>query len=117
MQIRLTVDGQHAAATLCDNTTARDFASLLPLSLTMEDYARIERVATLPRALSTRDAPDGMTPAAGDLAHYAPWGNLAIFTEGGSHARGLLPLGSVHEGLSILARPGPYRLRIERVED
>lgn len=107
MQIRLTVDGRSA--------TARDFAALLPLTLTMEDYAAIERVATLPRRLSTQGAPEGMAPVAGELTHYAPWGNLAIFVEGRSWSRGLLPLGKVDEGLPVLARPGPYPLRIEIV--
>lgn len=78
MKIRIHVDGQVVTATLYDNATARDFATLLPLSLTLEDYAGIERVADLPRTLSTQDAPDSMTPQAGDIAHYAPWGNLAI---------------------------------------
>ncbi|WP_116380510.1 cyclophilin-like fold protein [Cupriavidus taiwanensis] len=116
MKIRLTVDGQSATATLYDNATARDFAALLPLSLTMEDYATIERVAGLPRKLSTQGAPDGMAPVAGELTHYAPWGNLAIFIRGRSYARSLLPLGKVNEGLPILAQPGPYQVRIERVE-
>lgn len=113
MQIHLTVDGQSATATLYDNATARDFAALLPLDLTLEDYAAIERVATLPRKLSTQGAPAGMAPVAGELAHYAPWGNLAIFIEGRPYARGLLPLGKVDAGLPVLARPGPYRVRIE----
>ncbi|ODU58317.1 MAG: hypothetical protein ABT02_14840 [Comamonadaceae bacterium SCN 68-20] len=113
MQIHLTVDGQSATATLYDNATARDFAALLPLDLTLEDYATIERVATLPRKLSTQGAPEGMAPVAGELAHYAPWGNLAIFIEGRPYARSLLPLGKVDVGLPVLARPGPYRVRIE----
>lgn len=115
MKIRLTVDGRESAtATLYDNATARDFATLLPLDLTLTDYAAVERVATLPRKLSTQGAPEGMTPVAGDLTHYAPWGNLAIFIQGNAYARGLLPLGKVDEGLPVLARPGPYRVRIER---
>lgn len=117
MKIRLVVEGQTALATLHNTATARDFAAMLPLSLTMEDYAAIERVSPLPRKLSREGAPKGMTPAAGDLAHYAPWGNLAIFLEGGPYARDLLPLGRADEGLSILARSGPYTLRIERIED
>lgn len=116
MKIRLTVNGQSATATLYDNATARDFAALLPLSLAMEDYATIERVAGLPRKLSTQGAPDGMAPVAGELTHYAPWGNLAIFIQGRPYARSLLPLGKVNEGLPILAQPGPYQVRIERVE-
>ena len=117
MTIRLVVEGQTAFATLYDTATGRDFAALLPLSLTMEDYAAIERVSPLPRKLATEGAPKGMTPAAGDLAHYAPWANLAIFLEGRPYARDLLPLGRVDEGLSVLARTGPYTLRIERLAD
>jgi len=115
MKIRLTVDGQSATATLYDNATARDFAALLPLSLTMEDYATIERVSNLPRKLSTQGAPDGVAPVAGELTHYAPWGNLAIFIQGRPYAHSLLPLGKVDDGLSILARSGPYTVRIERI--
>jgi len=116
MKIRLTVGGQVATATLYENATARDFASLLPLSLTMTDYAGIERVADLPRKLSTQGVPDGMAPVAGELTHYAPWGNLAIFIEPRSWSRSLLPLGKVDDGLAVLSRPGPYTLRIERIE-
>ncbi len=107
MKIRLTVDGQTATATLYDNATARDFASLLPLTLTMEDYDTIERVSSLPRKLSTQGAPEGVAPAAGELTHYAPWGNLAIFIRPRAYSRSLLPLGKVDEGLPILSRPGP----------
>ncbi|WP_377702635.1 cyclophilin-like fold protein [Pseudoduganella sp. UC29_71] len=117
MKIRLTVGSQSATATLYDNATARDFASLLPLSLTMEDYATIERVAALPRKLSTQGAPQGMAPAAGELSHYAPWGNLAIFVQGRPYSRALLPLGKVNQGLPLLAQPGPYQVRIDRMEE
>ena len=116
MKIRLIVGEQVATATLYDNATARDFASLLPLTLKMEDYDTIERVSSLPRKLSTQGAPEGMAPAAGELTHYAPWGNLAIFIKPHSYSRSLLPLGEVDEGLSILSRPGPYMVHIERVE-
>ena len=84
MKIRLTVDGEVTTATLYDSTAARDFAALL-LSLTLTDYARIERIADLPKGSTERNAEKGMVPAkAGDLAYYAPWGNLAIFVEDGT---------------------------------
>ncbi|WP_448229937.1 cyclophilin-like fold protein [Pseudoxanthomonas mexicana] len=116
MKIRLIVGEQVATATLYDNATARDFASLLPLTLTMADYDTIERVSDLPRKLSTQGAPDGMAPVAGELTHYAPWGNLALFIKPRSYSRSLLPLGKVVEGLPILEQHGPYQLRIERAE-
>ena len=74
MKIRLDVDGAAVAATLDDNDTARDFASQLPLTLTLEDYASAEKIADLPRRLSTNGAPAGTTASVGDVSYYAPWG-------------------------------------------
>ncbi|MFT3821333.1 MAG: cyclophilin-like fold protein [Rubrivivax sp.] len=115
MKIRLIVGDKVTTATLYDNATAKDFASLLPLSLTMTDYDTIERVSNLPRKLSMLGAPEGMTPAAGELTHYAPWGNLAIFIKPRSYSRSLLPLGRIDDGLAVVSQPGPYQMRIERV--
>jgi hypothetical protein len=42
MKIRLTFDGKAIAATLFDNATARDFLSLLPITITLEDYNSTE---------------------------------------------------------------------------
>ncbi|MCY0853463.1 cyclophilin-like fold protein [Cupriavidus sp. D39] len=119
MKIRMHVDGQVATATLYDNAAARDFAALLPLSLTLTDYARIERIGYLPRKLAREDALAGVPVKAGDLAYYAPWGNLAIFVENGDgdYSGGLVQLGRVEAGLPALQRPGPLKLRIERMAD
>ena len=74
MKLRLIVEGKAIEATLLGNATARDFASLLPLTLTLEDYNSTEKISYLPRKLSTAGAPAGVDPAAGDIAYYAPWG-------------------------------------------
>ena len=57
MKIRIDVEGTRMTATLEDNATARDFASLLPLTLTLEDYSATEKISDLPKRLSTKDAP------------------------------------------------------------
>lgn len=49
MKIRMIVDGTPLTATLDDTEAARDFVSLLPLALTLEDYAATEKVSDLPR--------------------------------------------------------------------
>lgn len=97
MNIRLTVDGHPVAATLNDSATARDFAALLPLTLNLSDFHQTERIADLPRRLSISGAPEAAAGKAGDLAYYAPWGNLAVFyRDGGSDpAPGLVILGRV----------------------
>ncbi len=119
MQIRLHVNGattaEIATATLVDNPTARDFAALLPLSLTLVDFAKVERIGDLPRKLSLVGAPVGMDPVAGDITHYAPWNNLTIFAGDNVYASGLVRIGKVDTGLAALQRPGPLKVRIERI--
>ncbi len=117
MKLRLHIGSEIATATLDDTAAARDFAALLPLSLTLKDYAVVERIADLPRKLSVAGAPAGMAPKAGDIAYYAPWGNLAIFVGGDGYAQGLVRLGRVQTGLPVLSRPGPFQVRIERIAD
>lgn len=56
MKIRITVGGTAVTATLADNATARDFASLLPLTLTLEDYASTEKIGYPPRKLTDEGA-------------------------------------------------------------
>jgi hypothetical protein len=70
MKIRMDVEGTPLTATLGDSETARDFASLLPLRLTLEDYAATEKLSDLPRKLSMKGAPAGSEPTVGDIAYY-----------------------------------------------
>lgn len=115
MKIHLDLDDHRITATLDDTAIARDFASLLPLSLTLEDYAATEKISDLPRPLSTDGAPSGYTPQAGDLTYYAPWGNLAIFHKPFTHARGLVYLGRLDGGAEPMRSPGPLKVTISLV--
>jgi hypothetical protein len=96
MVIRVTIDGRRVDATLNDSPAARDFADVFPLTLDLEDFHQTERIADLPRRLTTSGAPDPAVPRAGDLAYYAPWGNLALYyRDGDSASADLLILGHV----------------------
>ncbi|WP_228283769.1 cyclophilin-like fold protein [Raoultella terrigena] len=119
MKIRLNVDGQIATAVLYDNASTRAFVAQLPLSLTLTDYAQIERIAYLPRKLPKGNIDTTLPVKAGDIAYYAPWGNLAIFAEDGSgnYSGDLMRLGSVDTGLTVLQHHGPLQVRIERITD
>ena len=52
MRIRLAVGEASATARLYDNDTARDFASLLPVTITVHDLGAREKAGALPRALT-----------------------------------------------------------------
>jgi hypothetical protein len=55
-EIRLTFNGRTLTATLYDNPSARDFASMLPLDLTIDNYANNEKIAYLPRKITEEDS-------------------------------------------------------------
>ncbi|MGH8639209.1 MAG: cyclophilin-like fold protein, partial [Burkholderiales bacterium] len=105
MKIRIDVNGTPVTATLDDNETSRDFVSLLPLTLTLEDYNSTEKISNLPKKLSTKDAPAGINPSVGDIAYYAPWGNLAIFYKDFGYSRGLVKLGHIDSPADVFHRP------------
>ena len=113
MKIRLIVEDTVITAMLIDSETTRDFVSLLPLTLTLEDYAAIEKISYLPRKLSTRDAPGVSGFMTGDLAYYAPWGNLAIHHHEFGYANGLVILGKIDGGKEVLIVPGSVTVTIE----
>lgn len=115
MRIRLTFDGKAVQATLLDNATARDFLSLLPMTLTLEDYSATEKIGYPSRKLLTAGAPAGVDPSVGDIAYYAPWGNLAIFYKDFGYSRGLIGLGRIDSGMEALSVPGSLKVTIERV--
>jgi hypothetical protein len=116
MKIRIDIEGTFVTATLDDTEAARDFASLLPLTVTLEDYHSTEKIADLPRKLSTKGAPPGSDPEVGDIAYYAPWGNLALFYRDFGYSAGLVKLGSVDVGVETLRQPGPLTAKIELLE-
>jgi len=115
MKIRMTIDGKTAIAILDDTPTARDFATLLPLTITLADYAATEKISDLPRRLSQDSAPPGYTPVAGDIAYYAPWGNLAIFYHGAKYARGLIRLGVIETGVNALEQSDGFKMTMDLI--
>ena len=117
MKIRMDVEGTAITATLVDNETSRDFVSLLPLTLTLEDYAETEKISDLPTRLSTEGAPAGSDASVGDITYYAPWGNLAIFYKDSGYARGLVQLGRIDSGVEALSGSNPVRVKIELIEE
>jgi hypothetical protein len=116
MKIRITLNGKAITATLADNATSRDLVSLLPMSVTLEDYGEIEKIGYFPRKLSTEGAPQGSDPSAGDVAYYAPWGNLALFRRDFRYSSGLIKLGKIDSGLEALDAPGSVKATIELID-
>jgi hypothetical protein len=113
MKIRIVSGNQVLTGVLYDNPSARDFASLLPLTLSLEDYNQTEKISRLPRKLNRQGAPEGHDPRKGDITYYAPWGNLALFYRDFRYSTGLVPLGRI-DGPPVTLPEGT--VRIEQAE-
>jgi hypothetical protein len=116
MKIRLTVGDKVLTATLIDSATTRDFISLLPLTLTLKDYAGTEKISDLPKRLSTENTPSGSDPSVGDITYYAPWGNLAIFYRDFGYASGLVILGKIDSGIEAFNVAGSVKVTVELIK-
>ncbi|MDY4376827.1 cyclophilin-like fold protein [Pectobacterium brasiliense] len=113
MKLQIILNDKTITATLNDSQTSREFAALLPLTLQLDDYAREEKTSDLPSRLSTAGAPAGTAARKGDLAIYAPWGNLVIFYKPHGYVTGLIKLGQLDEPDALPVRPDSYTARFE----
>jgi hypothetical protein len=117
VKINIRIADRVIPATLNGSKAAQDFASLLPLSLTLEDYASTEKISDLPKRLSTDGAPPGFDPSVGDITYYSPWGNLAIFYKDFDYSTGLVSLGTLASGADIFSSSGSMQATFELAKD
>jgi len=115
--IRLTVNGKTILAKLIDSETTRDFISLLPLTLTMNDLCRREKFANLPRTLSS-EGKHKHTYAVGEIAYWPPGPDLAIFYRHDDESipdPGIIGIGRIRSGIEALNIRGPVKVTVELI--
>lgn len=116
MKIKLIINNSEFTAAMNDNSSAKDFISLLPLTLKLEDYASTEKISNLPRKLSLKGAPPGIEPSVGDITYYSPWGNLALFYRDFRYAGGLVLLGHIDSSEKFFKACGnSCEVRLEKI--
>ena len=113
VKIHIAIGTTRMTATLEDNPTARDFASLLPLTLTLRDLGAAEKVSgALSRSLSEESAPAMDAGAVGDIAYYAPWRNIALYRGRGPDASGVIRIARITTGIEALELPGQVQVTV-----
>jgi len=112
-QVTITLDNAVITARLDNNPTVRDFIAQLPMTVKLEDYAATEKVTYLSNKLTTEGAPAGITPVVGDIAYYAPWGNIAMYYKDFAYSPGLIKLGEITSGIAQLKFSGARQATIE----
>ncbi|MGW3981899.1 cyclophilin-like fold protein [Streptomyces mirabilis] len=103
MRVRLTAGDTVLEATLDDNETARDFASLLPLRLQMNDLFQREKYGHLPRSLAAGGMPQ-FSYEIGNIGYWSPGPDVAIFYDHDGRsvpAPGIVILGEIDSGADV----------------
>lgn len=116
MKINLTVAGKTVTATVMDNPTAREFVSLLPLTLSMKDLFGREKFAHLRKPLSETGART-KTYEVGDVAYWSPTHDLAIYYRSDDEsipAPGIIPIAKIVGGTDPFNGPGSLKVRVTR---
>jgi|ThiBio_1000_plan_1041568.scaffolds.fasta_scaffold03775_9 hypothetical protein len=113
IKVKITIGQKTATAILYNNPTGKEFMSLFPLTLEMEDYNGTEKINLLPQKLTSEDAPKGFVPSAGDITYYEPWGNIALFYKDFGYSNGLISLGKITSGLEAFEVSGTVTAKFE----
>jgi hypothetical protein len=119
MKIKLKIVDREMMATLVDSETSRDFVSLLPLTLTLNDLFGREKFGHLPRAIS--DVGKRVrTYEVGEVVYWSPGPDVAIFYHHDGQSipsPGIIVIGKIDFGIEALSVPGSATVTIERVEN
>ena len=114
--VRITIDDQVVTARLADNPTAQDLAAQLPLTLSIRDFNRQEKVAKLPRPLTMEGVPAGDDPEINDLGYYAPSNDLVFYYGDVGYFNGIVRIGRFSgQDMDLIERqPDGREITIER---
>ena len=115
MKINIKISGKTLAATLADNPTARDFVSLLPLKISMNDLFGREKYNDLPRAIS-ETGPGTHGYHVGDIAYWSPDHQLAVYYRQDDQtipSPGVILVAKMDAGIEAFQVPGPVKVTIE----
>jgi hypothetical protein len=118
IKIRLRVNDKIITATMIDSKTTRDFISLLPLTLNMNDLFGREKFGHLPKAISTAGE-RAHTYEVGEIVYWSPGPDVAIFYRLDGEripAPGIIVIGKIDSGVEAFDVAGSVKVIIELIK-
>lgn len=113
--VRITIGDTVLTAHLFDNSTARDLAAQLPLTITFRDLNGVEKTGPLPRKLSVEGMPSGDDPNVGDIGYWAPDGDLVFYYGDVGYWTGIMRIGEFDGDIGAIAeQSGDLTATVER---
>jgi hypothetical protein len=119
MKIQLQLAGKTLTATLRDSKTTRDFASLLPLTLEMDDLFGREKYGRLPRAIASGEKLERHYEV-GQVVYWSPGPDIAIYYKDDGETipePGIVVLGEVDAQIEEMNVPGSVRMTFSLVDE
>jgi hypothetical protein len=116
LRLKITVGEKTVLAEFIDSKTTRDFISLLPLELTMDDLNEREKYSYLPKELS-KEGNVTTSFQEGDLSYWLG-GGLAAFYNDDKHQvkAGLIVMARLGKDIKLFKVPGAVKVRFEAVK-
>jgi len=112
---KINIGGKTLTAILADNATALDFASVLPLTVSMKDLFGREKYGDLPKALS-ENGPRNNRYEVGEIACWSPDRQFAIYYRQDGEtipSPGIIPIAKIDAGTEVFNVPGSVKVMIE----
>ena len=113
-RILISSDWGKITAELVDNSAARALVQMLPLTVEMRDHLREEKTGNLPSPLPAVERQ--LDFSTGTLGLWSSNHFVIYYRAGRVPQPGIIILGRVTGDVSILDRPGPVTIRVERME-
>jgi hypothetical protein len=117
-QIRIKLGNQVVTGSLNSSEAAKNFISMLPLTIEMDDHLRREKTGVIPEPLSER-TPGSPTYELGDLGYWRPRNSFVIFYRQDGltiPGPGIVRLGKIDSGIEIFDRPGTVEVTVELIK-
>lgn len=111
-RIRISSEWGSLTAELVDNSATKTLLGMLPLTISMTDHLRQEKTGSLPASLPAAARQRAFRN--GTIGLWGPSDFVVYYRDGQVPQPGIVILGQVKGGASILDRPGPVSVRIER---
>jgi hypothetical protein len=112
-RIQISSEWGKVSAELADNNATHAFVRMLPITIEMGDHLRQEKTGNLPSPLP--EVPRQRDFAVGTLGLWGPDHFVIYYRKGRVPQPGIVILGNVTGDVSIVDRPGPVAVRVERL--
>lgn len=101
--IEIIIGNEKAEGVIYNTSAGKDFLKTLPVTLKMEDFNGTEKISYLKNKLDISNMPSSYDPAKGDIAYFAPWGNMCVFYKDFRLSQNLYSIGRITNGIEYFS--------------